>query len=197
MPKMKSMMSRVVSGWLRATAGFGEKYRRVMAHANLAAQIHGHKLPASTVVLGKGRVFGAGNVKVGENCLFYPALHLETQGAARLVIGNDVVLSRGVHLVAMDAVTIGDGTMIGEYSSVRDANHERTETKSLREGSHTARAITIGKNVWIGRGAAVLAGVRIGDGATIAANAVVTRDVEAGAVVGGVPAVELKRKSES
>jgi acetyltransferase-like isoleucine patch superfamily enzyme len=54
--------------------------------------------------------------------------------------------------------------------------------------------VHIGRGVWIGRGAAVLAGVRIGDGAVVAANAVVTRDVAAGAVVGGVPARPLPQR---
>ena len=56
---------------------------------------------------------------------------------------------------------------------------------------HEAQAINIGREVWVGRGAAILAGVTIGDRATVGANAVVTRDVAPGAVVGGVPARPL------
>jgi acetyltransferase-like isoleucine patch superfamily enzyme len=48
--------------------------------------------------------------------------------------------------------------------------------------------ITIGRDVWLGANSVVLAGVTIGDGAVIAAGAVVNRDVPAGSIVGGVPA---------
>jgi len=57
----------------------------------------------------------------------------------------------------------------------------------------TYAPIHIGKNVWIGANATVLAGVTIGDAVVVAAGAVVTKDVQPNTVVGGVPAKLIKR----
>ena len=192
---LKSLIVAPIRTALRTTANLRESLRRLLAHAHLAADLHA-PLPPGVVVLGRAHVYGTANFHFSPNTLLYPALHLETQGQARVDLGEGVVLSRGVHVVAMAGISIGQGTMIGEYASLRDANHARQEGTPIRDAGHAARPITIGREVWIGRGAAVLAGVTIGDGATIAANAVVTRDVSAGAVVGGVPARPLNRRAE-
>jgi acetyltransferase-like isoleucine patch superfamily enzyme len=190
---MKGVISGALAAWHRATLGLREQGRRVQAHARLAAAVK-FPLPLSTVVLGECHVYGTGAVEIDEECLFYPGLHLETQGDARLKIGAKVVISRGTHLVAMHGVTIGEGSMIGEYVSVRDANHTREEGKTIRGSGYKGAPINIGREVWIGRGAAILSGVTIGDGATVGANAVVTKDVPTRAVVAGVPASPLPGK---
>ena len=90
----------------------------------LAADLREH-LPASVVVQGRVSVYGSGRVRIGENVLLYPDVHLETQGNARIELGDEVVISRGTHIVAMAGINIGEGSMIGEYTSIRDANHTR------------------------------------------------------------------------
>ncbi len=188
---LKSLLVAPLRLSFRLTAPLRESTRRLLAHAQLAADIT-PPLPSSVVTLGRIHVFGTAEIHFGPDILLYPDCHLETQSPAAIHLGPGAVLSRGVHLVAMAGITVGEGSMIGEYSSLRDANHTRAEGRSLRASPHIARPIHIGKQVWIGRGVTVLGGVTIGDHATVGANAVVTRDVPAHAVVAGVPARQLK-----
>ena len=87
--------------------------------------------------------------------------------------------------------------MTGQYVIISDNAHGDSTADQLsippseRELT-TKGAVRIGNNVWIGDRVAILSGVTIGDGAIIGSNAVVTHDVPARAVVGGVPARVLK-----
>lgn len=70
----------------------------------------------------------------------------------------------------------------------------KSEKKAASKTSLGNMSVSIGNDVWIGRGALIMAGVTIGDGAIIAARAVVTKDVPPYGVVGGVPAKLLKMR---
>jgi acetyltransferase-like isoleucine patch superfamily enzyme len=185
------VLSGLLSGLLRSTALLRGGLTRVHAHASLAADLR-ERLPTSVVVEGRVSVYGSGHVCIGENVLLYPDVHLETQGNARIELGDRLVISRGTHIVAMAGIKIGEGSLIGEYTSIRDANHNREPDLPIRDSGHNAKPITIGRDVWLGRGVTVLGGVRIGDRATVGANAVVTRDVPAGTTVVGIPAVPIE-----
>jgi acetyltransferase-like isoleucine patch superfamily enzyme len=191
---VKRLLACAVVPLARAADRVCAPLRRLWAHGLCAARL-GTALHPSCVVLGAPEVHGTGHVRVGRDLFLYRDVHLETQADGTIRIGDRVVLSRGVHLVAFAGISVGDGAMIGEYASVRDANHRRVAAGWLRDAGHEAAPIVIGRNAWLGRGVTVLAGVTIGDGAVIGANAVVTRDVPAGAVFGGVPARALRRRA--
>ncbi len=166
-----------------------ERLVRLWAFARLQSDL-GNKLDPSNVVLGVVAVEGTRRISLGRGARFSPGVHLETQGEGRIVIGDGVVLSAGVHIVAFEWVEIGAGALIGEYSSIRDANH-KLGTASTRHSGHESAAIYIGHNAWIGRGVCVLMGARIGDHCCVGANAVVTHDLPAHSRAVGVPARPL------
>ena len=85
------------------------------------------------------------------------------------------------------AVAIGAKTQIGPGVQILAADHPR-DAAERAGGLEFGRPISIGANVWIGGGAIILPGVRIGDDALVGAGAVVTRDVPPGATVVGNPA---------
>jgi maltose O-acetyltransferase len=87
-------------------------------------------------------------------------------------------------------VTIGDDCLIGPNVSFETAGH----SIELPRTAYT-RPIRVGDHVWIGANAVILPGVTIGDNAVVAAGAVVDRDVNEGALVGGVPARPLRSAS--
>jgi len=189
--RFKKALSFIVSRFLRLTFFPWDKLRRLWYHAELSSRLT-KRQDESVVVQGKVHVYGTCNIRFGRNILLYPNLHLETQLDGSIELGDNVVLSSGVHLVSMTRITIGEGSMIGEYSSVRDARHARVAGVPIRDSGHTCSPISIGNEVWIGRGVTVLGGVTIGDGATVGANAVVIRDVPAGVTVAGVPAQPIR-----
>ena len=187
---MKRLLALLLYPAARAAETAGA-LRRLWAWSRLKVAIPG--LAEDSVVLGPVELHGSRRITTGKGLYLYRDLYFETVGAGEIVIGDRVVMSRGVHLVAFAGIRIGTGTMIGEYASIRDANHRYREDRALRDADHDARPVTIGNNVWIGRGAIVLAGVEIGDRAVVGANAVVTRNVAPNTVVAGVPARPISR----
>ena len=183
---VKEVLATVMAplAWLRRVVG--QPLNRVWQFARLREALP-KGLPSDCVVLGAVELHGTRNICIGNGALIYPGVYLETQGAGRISIGDGVVLSRGVHIVAHEAITLGDHCMVGEYSSIRDANH-RTSSDCIRHSGHEATAIHIGRNSWIGRGVTVLRGVRIGANSVVGANAVVTHNLVEHSRVAGVPA---------
>jgi acetyltransferase-like isoleucine patch superfamily enzyme len=164
--------------------------RKIWAHTRLATQVN-FPLDPSVVVLDCPEIHGTRNICLGKNLLLYREVYFETQGSGEILLEDEIVLSRGVHLVSFSKIHIGRGTMIGEYSSIRDANH-RISKELMRYSGHETRPIIIGKNVWIGRGVTILPGVTIGDNAVIGANAVVTQDIAERTIAVGMPARPMK-----
>lgn len=120
--------------------------------------------------------------RISHNCVLW------TKGGS-IRIGSDCTVNAFSRITAHGGVVIGDYVRIAAYTAIVAAQHiiERTDIPMCKQGV-TGRGIVIEDDVWIGTHCTILDGVRIGRGAVVAAGAVVTRDVEPFAIVGGVPA---------
>lgn len=115
-----------------------------------------------------------------------------------IVIGENCSFGFCNHITCCNKIIIGNGVLTGMYVIISDNNHgeitrESLDIPPLKRKLYSKGEIVIGNNVWIGDKVAILSGVHIGDGAIIAANAVVTKDVPAYSVVGRVPGAILKQ----
>ena len=105
-------------------------------------------------------------------------------------IGKNVFINSGCCFQDQGGIVLGDGFLIGHQVVIATLNHDLDPKK--RGGMYPA-PVVLGKNVWVGAHATILAGVTIGDDSVIAAGAVVTKNVPAGVVAGGVPARVIRQ----
>lgn len=100
----------------------------------------------------------------------------------------------GIHNTIIGPVTIGSHVNLAQGITVTALNHNFSDTtRRIDEQGISTNPVTIEDDVWIGANAVILPGVTIGQHAVVAAGAVVTADVPANTVVGGVPARIIKK----
>lgn len=128
---------------------------------------------------------------VDESFSLFPPFY--TDCGKNIHIGKHVFINMGCKFQDQGGIFIGDGVLIGHNVVLATLNHAM---QPERRSNMLPAPIHIGKRVWIGSNATVLPGVTIGDGAVVAAGAVVTRDVPANTVVGGVPAKVIRHIHE-
>ncbi len=151
-------------------------------------------------------------ISIGENTYFGDFIYLtawnsytcEIDGreaiqelSPELAIGNNCNFGAFNHITCINKVFIGDNCLTGKWVTITDNSHGDTDFVSLQRPPIKRPVVSkgpviIGKNVWIGDKATILPGVIIGDGAVIAANAVVTKDVPSYSVAAGNPAKIIK-----
>lgn len=137
--------------------------------------------------------------------------NIKTQMSKLKFVGKNVIIKDEVMLISPSTISIDDYSMIGERCYIRGggkimigkycqmANNVIIVTtnhlldKDLYYGNIENKDVIIGNNVWIGSGAKIMPGVKIGDNSVVGAGAVVTKDVEADIIVGGVPAKLIKK----
>jgi acetyltransferase-like isoleucine patch superfamily enzyme len=104
-------------------------------------------------------------------------------------IGQKTVMGQECTISAYQRVRIGEQCVIADRAMFIDFDHGVVEVeRPIRLQGIYKRDVEVGSNVWIGYGACILRGVRVGDNSIVGTNAVVTKDVPANAVVAGIPA---------
>jgi acetyltransferase-like isoleucine patch superfamily enzyme len=112
-----------------------------------------------------------------------------------VLIGQKTVMGQECTISAFQHVRIGEQCVIADRAMFIDFDHGIVEVdRPIRQQGIYKRDVDVGSNVWIGYGACILRGVRVGDNSVIGTNSVVTSDVPANAVVGGVPAKLIRMR---
>ena len=110
-------------------------------------------------------------------------------------IGDKTVIGQECTISAFQRVRIGEQCVIADRAMFIDFDHGAVEVeRPIRQQGIYKRDVEVGSNVWIGYGACILRGVRVGDNSIVGTSAVVTKDVPANAVVGGVPARVIRMR---
>lgn len=158
------------------------------------------------------KLMGPQYISIGKNTSFGDFLFLTAWRQYRYLSGSDIKIQQlkpsisigdncnfGAfnHITSINNIIIGDNCLTGKWVTITDNSHgtisaKEMEVAPLLRPVFSKGPVVIGKNVWIGDKATILPAVNIGDGAIIAANAVVTKDVPPYAVVGGNPAKVIK-----
>ena len=106
-----------------------------------------------------------------------------------ITLGKNVFINHACSFLDMGGITIEDDVLIGPKVNLITENHplDPADRQAL-----LLKPIVIKRNAWIGAAATILPGVTIGENAVVAAGAVVSKDVPANTVVGGIPARHIK-----
>jgi acetyltransferase-like isoleucine patch superfamily enzyme len=187
-------------------------WRRVQQAGAVTAQRPGpHRFRAlgagTRLAFPQGTVFGAPWIEIGAHCVIgahvtltagmMPDLDLGSETVLRL--GDGVVLGRGSHVVADAggaAVTLGNDVFCGPYVYITSTNHSYDDPEQPvgRQWPRSA-PVSVGRGSWLGAGAVILPGARLGRNVVVAAGSVVRGEVPDHAVVAGAPARVVRRWS--
>lgn len=155
-----------------------EEARRITCEINNAYHSQEELRALMTRLIGK---------PIDETFKMFPPFY--TDFGKNITIGRNVFINACCHFQDHGGVTLDDGCLIGHNVVFATLNHgEAPENR----GTMYPAPIRLGKNVWVGSNSTILRGVSIGENAIIAAGSVVTRDVPANTIVGGVPAKYIR-----
>lgn len=147
------------------------------------------------LLVGKGFSFRYppnSGIKIGHNVYFGKNTCLAITDQGLFTVGDNTAFTGEILISVAQKVEIGRNTLIGEFVSIRDGDHQYEMSQLIKEQPISALPIVIEDDVWIGRGVAILKGSHISKGSIIGANAVVKSFIPPYAIAAGIPAKVIK-----
>ena len=156
--------------------------KSVKAFANLLGwYVHDHVAPKAKMrIAGNPRIHPTASLRCGENISLGLNSHINQYCCIWASKNSKIVL--------------GDNLLMGPGVKIFSSNHGTKLGIPMNIQIPIEKDINIGNDVWLGANSVVVAGVTIGDGVIIAAGSVVTKDVPAYTIVGGIPAKPIKKR---
>lgn len=134
------------------------------------------------------------NITFGNNVLIGDNVTFDIEATAELIIGDSVKITGNCYIAASKKIHIGESTLIAEYVSIRDSNHATNIGTNINAQPLQSENLIIGRDVWIGRGCAIIKGATVKDGSVIAANSVLNKQTYDNSIFAGAPAVHIKNR---
>ena len=134
-------------------------------------------------------------VSLGRNCILERGIFFKYDGIWKpgiaIQVGNNVFLGQNIEFNIRKLIHIGNDCLIASGCKFIDHDHGIEQGELMRKQHGPEQVIEIGNNVWLGFNVIVLKGVTIGDGAIVAAGAVVTKSILANEIWAGIPAKKI------
>ncbi len=174
--------------WRRFLSFFRKKWLRVLGMTIGSGSV----VPAMSVTWPH-------QVSIGEHCVLEDFISFKFDGVRKpgpsIRIGNNCFIGSACEFNIRSGISIGPDTLIASGCRFIDHDHGIEPGQLIRNQHGPERAITIAANTWLGCNVIVLKGVEIGEGAVVAAGAVVTKSILPGEIWGGVPARKIGERS--
>lgn len=141
------------------------------------------------------------NVQIGDRCVLETAIYFKRDApyiaGKTFLIGDQVFIGSGCEFNIKSSLSIGDYSLIASGCKFVDHDHGTALDQLMGLQQSRIAPIVISKDVWLGFNVVVLKGVTIGEGAIVAAGAVVTQNIPPYEIWGGVPAKKLGERGHS
>lgn len=152
--------------------------------------------PKSEIIIGKNVAIVSSSKRCTSSSIFAPTKLRTLSKTAKIIIEDNVGLNGTSIVVRSKTISIGSGTLIAPNVLIMDYDFHAfwpPENRIMNPAFENDADVIIGKNVWIGSRCIVKKGLSIGDNSVIAAGSVVTNDIPANVLAGGVPAKVIKK----